>query len=366
MQSMVEGHRRLTRRPVVPPVPLHHPAGGPPPRAGEDLGECEMTLAVTGHEFGPPESYALEEFDPGAPGEGEVRVAIKAAGVSYVDVLTAMGKYQFHPPLPFIPGSEAAGVVEAVGAGVTHLAAGDRVFCGGLGGLFAQANNFRAANMAKVPDAMSFEQAAVFPVNYQTAYYALADRGRARPGETLLVLGAAGGTGYAAIQVGKHLGLRVIASASSPAKRQAALDGGADAVVTTGAEDWRDQVMAANQGKPADLVFDPVGGDALEPAFRCLGYDGRHLVIGFTAGIASLRTNLALLKSASLVGVQMRDHALKRPQEAEAMRRTVMELAGKGIFKPLIAECHPLTDYAVAMQAAFSGKAVGRVVLLME
>ncbi|GGC05362.1 NADPH:quinone oxidoreductase [Novosphingobium endophyticum] len=325
-----------------------------------------MPLAVIGHEFGPPENYVLEEFDPGTPGEGEVRVAIKAAGVSYVDVLTAMGKYQFHPPLPFIPGSEAAGVVEAVGEGVNHLAVGDRVFCGGLGGLFCQANTFRAANMARIPEAMSFEVASVFSVNYQTAYYAIADRARAKPGETLLVLGAAGGTGFAAVQIGRHLGLKVIASASSPEKQAAALAGGADAVVTTGVEDWREQVIAANDGKPVDIVFDPVGGDALEPAFRCLGYDGRHLVIGFTAGIASLRTNLALLKSASLVGVQMRDHALKRPQEANAMRRKVMELAGEGKFNPAIAARHAITDYVAAMNEAFSGTAAGRVVLLME
>ena len=322
--------------------------------------------AVIGRAFGPPESYVLEAFDPGAPGEGQVRVAIKAAGVSYVDVLTAMGHYQFKPPLPFIPGSEAAGVVEAVGPGVTHLAPGDRVFCGGLGGLFAEANLFKAANMVKVPEAMSFEQAAVFAVNYQTAYYALADRGRAKPGETLLVLGAAGGTGYAAIQVGRHLGLHVIASASSPEKQAAALAGGAHAVVTTGAEDWREQVIAANDGKPVDIVFEPVGGEASEPAFRNLGYDGRHLVIGFTAGIAALRTNLPLLKSASLIGVQMRDHALRRPAEAEAMRRKVMELAGEGAFSPAIAERYPLKDYAAAMNAAFSGKAAGRVVLVME
>ncbi|WP_159978218.1 MULTISPECIES: NADPH:quinone oxidoreductase family protein [unclassified Novosphingobium] len=325
-----------------------------------------MILAVIGHEFGPPDSYVLEPFDPGAPGEGQVRVAIRAAGVSYVDVLTAMGQYQFKPPLPFIPGSEAAGVVEAVGAGVTHLSEGDRVFCGGLGGIFAQANVFRAANMARIPEAMSFESASVFAVNYQTAYYALADRARARPGETLLVLGAAGGTGFAAIQVGKHLGLRVIASASTPDKQAAALSGGADAVVTTGAEDWREQVTAANGGLPVDVVFDPVGGDATELAFRTLGYDGRHLVIGFPAGIAALRTNLPLLKSASLIGVQMRDHALKRPAEAEAMRRKVMELAGEGIFSPAIAERFGIKDYAAAMNAAFSGKAAGRVVLTME
>lgn len=325
-----------------------------------------MTLAVIGRQFGPLETYTLEAFDPGSPGEGEVRVAIRAAGVSYVDVLTAMGQYQFKPPLPFIPGSEAAGVVEAVGPGVSHLAVGDRVFCGGLGGVFAQANLFRAANMAKIPAAMSFEAAAVFAVNYQTAYYALADRGRGRAGETLLVLGAAGGTGFAAVQVGRHLGLRVIASASSPEKQAAALAGGADAVVTTGADDWREQVVAANDGKAIDIVFDPVGGPATELAFRTLGYDGRHLVIGFPAGIASLRTNLALLKSASLIGVQMRDHALKRPVEAEAMRRTVIELAGKGSFAPAIAARYPLADYAAAMNAAFSGKAAGRVVLTME
>lgn len=324
-----------------------------------------MPRAVIGHDFGPPERYVLEEFDPGPPGKGEVRVVVKAAGVSYVDVLTAMGKYQFKPPSPFIPGSEAAGVVEALGPGVDNVAIGDRVFCGGLGGVFSEANNFRAANMARIPDAMSFEQASVFSVNYQTAYYALADRGRARSGETLLVLGAAGGTGFAAIQIGKYLGLRVIASASSAEKRAAALAGGADAVVTTGAENWRDQVIEANDGKPIDIVFDPVGGDALEPAFRCLGYDGRHLVIGFTAGIASLRTNLALLKSASLVGVQMRDHALKRPDEAEAMRRKVMALAGEGRFSPLIAARYPIEDYAEAMHAAFSGTVPGRVVLTM-
>jgi NADPH2:quinone reductase len=325
-----------------------------------------MPNAVIADEFGPVESYDLREYDPGHPGEGEVRVAIKAAGVSYVDVLTAMGKYQFHPPLPFIPGSEAAGVVEAIGEGVTNLAVGDRVFCGGMGGLFAQANNFKAANMSRIPDGMAFETAAIFPVNYQTAYYALADRGRAQPGETLLVLGAAGGTGFAAMQMGKRLGLRVIASASTEEKRRAALAGGADAVVETGAQDWRDQIKAANDGKPVDLVFDPVGGDATDLAFRTLGYDGRHLVIGFTGGMTALKTNLPLLKSASLVGVQMRDQALKRPAEAAQQRVKVMEMAAEGCFNPAIAARFALADHAAAMNLAFSGKAAGRVVLLME
>ncbi len=323
------------------------------------------TRAVTCRVFGPPESHSLEPHDPGAPGPGEVRVAIKAAGVSFVDVLTARGEYQFKPPLPFIPGSEYAGVVEGLGDNVTQLGLGDRVFGSGMGGIFAEAGLFRAANVSLVPEAMTLEEAAVFPVNYSTAYHALADRARASAGETLLVLGAAGGTGFAAVQMGKHLGLKVIASASSEAKRAVALSGGADAVVETSAADWRQQVAAANDGKPVDIVFDPVGGPATELAFRALGYDGRHLVVGFPAGIPALRTNLALLKSASLIGVQMRGQALERPDEAKATRQRVMELAARGLFHPAIARRYPLEQFAIAMDEAFAGTLAGRIVLTM-
>jgi len=324
-----------------------------------------MPRAIVGHQFGPPEAYVLEEFDPGAPGPGQIRVAIKAAGISFVDVLTARGEYQFKPPLPFIPGSEYAGVVEALGEGVTNFAVGDRVFGSGMGGIFAEAGLFNASNVSRIPDSMEFAEAAVFPVNYQTAWHALVDRAQAKAGETLLVLGSAGGTGYAAVEVGKHLGLHVIASASSAEKRAAAIAGGADATVETGAADWRDQVKVANQGKEIDIVFDPVGGDATELAFRTLGYGGRHLVIGFPAGIAALKTNLPLLKCASLIGVQMRGHAINRPEEAAANRIKVMELAGLGNFHPAIAARYPMADYARAMNEAFSGKAAGRVVLEM-
>lgn len=324
-----------------------------------------MPRAVIADQFGPPESYQLREFDPGPPGPGQVRVAIKVAGISYVDVLTAMGKYQFLPPLPFIPGSEYAGVVEALGEGVTSHAVGDRVNGSGMGGIFAEVNNFPAANVHKVPDGLSMEAAAIYPVNYLTAVHALVDRGRARAGETLLVLGAAGGTGYAAIQVGKYLGLRVIASASSADKQAAALAGGADAVVTTGANDWREQVKAANGGKPVDLVFDPVGGDATDLAFRTLGYDGRHLVIGFPAGIAALKTNLPLLKSASLVGVQVRGTGIDRPELLDACRVTVANMVAKGLVSPAIARRYALEDFAPAMNEAFAGKAAGRIVLVM-
>jgi NADPH:quinone reductase len=325
-----------------------------------------MPRAVIGDAFGPPETYRLVEHDPGVPGPGEVRVAIKAAGVSYVDVLTAMGDYQFKPPLPFVPGSEFAGLVEALGEGVTTLKLGDRVFGSGLGGMFAESGLFKVGNVNRVPDAMSLAEAAVFPVNYLTAYHALAQRGRAHPGESLLVLGAAGGTGFAAVQVGKHLGLKVIASASSDTKRAVALTGGADAVVETGADDWRKQVAEANEGKAIDIVFDPVGGPATELAFRTLGYDGRHLVIGFPAGIPALRTNLALLKCASLIGVQMRGQALERPEAAQANRQLVMNLAERGIFHPAIARQYPIEQFAVAMEEAFAGEVAGRIVMTME
>jgi NADPH:quinone reductase len=325
-----------------------------------------MPKAVIADQFGPPESYQLREYDSGPPGPGQVRVAIKAAGISYVDVLTAIGKYQFTPPLPFIPGSEFAGVVEAVGEGVAKLAVGDSVNGSSMGGIFAEVNNFPAANVNQVPHGLDFFEAAVYPVNYLTAWHALNDRGRAQRGETLLVLGAAGGTGFAAIQVGKYMGLRVIASASSPDKRAAALAGGADAVVETGAEDWRDQVKAANHGKAIDLVFDPVGGNATDLAFRTLGYDGRHLVVGFVAGLTALKTNLALVKRASLVGVEVRGAGIERPELMEAGRRKVVEMVEAGAVKPAIARRYPLSDYAAAMNEAFSGKAAGRIVLVME
>jgi NADPH:quinone reductase len=325
-----------------------------------------MPRAVIGREFGPPESYLLEEYDPGPPKAGEVRIAVKVAGISYVDVLTAMGKYQFKPPLPFIPGSEYAGVVEAVGEGVREFAPGDRVLGSAMGGIFLEANNFVASNVNHVPEGMALEAAAIFTVNYMTAYHALVQRGRAKSGETMLVLGAAGGTGFAAIQLGKYLGLRVIASASSSEKQTAALAGGADAVVTSGAPDWRDQVKSANSGKAIDIVFDPVGGEATELAFRTLGFDGRHLVVGFPAGIASFKSNLPLLKSGSLVGVHMRHFSMERPQEAAANRAAVMGLVKQGVVNPIIARRYRVQDYAAAMNEAFSGKAAGRIVLVME
>jgi NADPH2:quinone reductase len=214
-----------------------------------------------------------------------------------------------------------------------------------------------------VPDALSLEEAAVFPPSYTTGFHALVDRGRLQPGETLLVLGAAGATGVAAIQIGKALGARVIASASSQAKRDIALAAGADAAVDTRSPTWRDDVKAASDGRGIDVVFDPVGGDMTDPAFRSLGYDGRYLVVGFTGGISSLKTNLPLVKTASMIGVQLRVSMQERPELAAAATRAILEGAAAGTLAPVVGKTYPIEDYAAAMNDAFEGKTAGRVVI---
>ena len=325
-----------------------------------------MPRAIISNEFGPPEAYKIEDYDPPEPGKGEIQVAVKAIGISYVDVLTAEGKYQVTPPLPFIPGSECAGIVEKVGEGVTHLKVGDPVMGSSFGGVFVTAGTFRASSFNKVPDSLTMEQAAVFPPSYLTACHALIDRGRLQSGETLLVLGAAGATGIAATQIGKALGARVIASASTEEKRALCLANGADAVVNTRSETWRDEVKAAGEGKAVDVVFDPVGGDMTDPAFRSLGYDGRYLVIGFTGGISTLKTNLPLVKTASLIGVQVRTFGMNEPEKMAATHAKVMELAGQGLLKPAIGKVYAFEDYVAAMNDAFGGKTAGRIVMTTE
>ncbi|MDO9363457.1 MAG: NADPH:quinone oxidoreductase family protein [Sphingopyxis sp.] len=325
-----------------------------------------LPRAVRSDELGPPENYALVDHDPGPPSPTQVSISIRAAGISFVDVLTANGGYQVKPPVPFIPGSECAGVVTAVGADVTGLAVGDKVVGSGWGGMFAEAVNLPARTVRKMPEALSFAEAAVFPVSYATAWHALADRGSLKAGETLLVLGAGGATGYAAVQVGKHLGAHVIGSASSEAKRALAVAGGADAVIDARGADWRDQVKAANGGKGVDVVFDPVGGDATDPAFRSLAWNGRHLVIGFPGGIAALRTNLPLLKGASLIGVDIRQFGIFEPEKSEANRDTLFALAAKGVLRPAIAQTYKLEDFRAAMEDAAAGTSAGRIVLTMD
>ena len=318
--------------------------------------------AVVAREFGPPESFSIEEVPLPQPGPKQVRVSVRAAGISFVDSLLGKGLYQVKPELPFTPGTEFAGVITAMGAGVEGLKVGDRVCAGGMAGGFAEEALAPASRAIKLPDSMDFHEGSIFRVSYATAYYSLVQRGQLQPGETLLVLGAAGATGLAAVQVGKALGARVVASASSPEKRAMAMSAGADAAVEARADDWRDQVRAAAP-KGVDVVFDPVGGEAMEPAFRSLGWRGRHLIVGFVGGIAKLPTNLALVKGASLVGVDIRQFGLNEPQTAAANIAAILKLHGEGKLKPPIGAVYPFERFAEAMNAVSTNEVVGRVIL---
>lgn len=320
--------------------------------------------AVIAEELGPVENYSLRAHDPGPPGPGQVRIAVKAAGVSFVDVLVSQGRYQAKPATPFIPGSECAGVVEAVGEEVQGFAAGDKVVATGWCGMFADVVNAPAGVVWPMPDGLAFEAAAVTAVSYATAWHALVDRGELKRGETLLVLGAGGATGLAAVQLGVHLGARVIASASTSAKREVALAGGAQLAIDARSPTWAEEVKTATGGKGVDVVFDPVGGESTERAFRRLGWKGRHLVVGFPAGIAALPTNLPLLKSASLVGVNLSGLAQAEPALAHANHRKVLALAAEGVIRPQIARTYRLAEYAQAMADAARGDSAGRIVLL--
>ena len=323
--------------------------------------------AVMVHAFGPAGGFALETHDPGPPGAGHVRITVHAAGVSFADVLVAAGKYQLKPPLPFVPGSEFSGVIEAVGVDVDPARVGERVCVSGFGMAFGTAAVAPAQRAVPIPDEMSFAEAAVFRVSYATAYYALVQRGQLRPGETLLVLGAGGAVGYAAVQIGKRLGAAVVASASTPEKRALAAAGGADMAIDSTAADWRALVRAAQGGRGVDVVFDPVGGAATEPAFRSLAWAGRLLVIGFAAGeIAKLPVNLALLKGASLVGVDIRQMDEFEPALAAANLQALFALYREGGLRPPIGHIYPLEDFATAMEDVRSGQRAGRVVLRMR
>ena len=324
-----------------------------------------IARAVVGDELGPLENYRLRSHDPGPPAPGQVRIAVEAAGVSFVDVLVAQGRYQARPATPFIPGSECAGVVEALGEGVDAFTVGQRVLATGWHGVFGEVMNAPAATVWPAPARLSFEEAAVLTVSCATVWHALVDRAALQPGETLLVLGAGGATGLAAVQLGVWLGARVIASASSDGKRALALGSGAHAAVEARADDWRDQVRAANAGRSVDVVFDPVGGAATEAAFRSLAWNGRHLVVGFPGGVASLPTNLPLLKGASLVGVNLGGLALADPDRARDNHLRVLTLAEAGVFRPVVARTYPLEAFAQAMAAAAAGQEAGRIGLTM-
>ena len=319
--------------------------------------------AVVARAFGEPERFAIERLARPAPQPGEVRVAIRAAAVNFVDGLVASGRYQVRPALPFTPGGEFAGVVEALGDGVTDVELGTAVCGSGLNGAFAEAVVMPANALSPLPDGMDFIEGSTFRVGNATAMNALVQGAAVQAGETVLVLGAGGGVGYAAIGIARALGARVIASASSEAKRSLAMAAGAQVAISADAPDWRDQVKAAAP-RGIDVVVDPVGGDATEAAFRSLAWGGRHLVIGFANGaIPALPTNLALVKGLRLIGVNIREFNLRQPAESAANMRRLNALWRDGALMPMPASVLPLTRFAEAMRLAGQRDRVGRIVL---
>ncbi len=315
--------------------------------------------------FGGPDVLALREVaDPPPPGPGELQVRIRARGVQFVDVLMLAGTYQFRPEPPFIPGNEAAGEVVAVGPGVTGFAVDDRVMIRQRVGAFAEYGNAAAALADKVPDGMSLEAAGVFRGAYATAYHALLQRGRLAAGEWVLVHGAAGGIGIAAIQVAKLFGARVIATASSAAKRAACLEEGADHAIDY-AGGFVDQVKALTGGRGVDIVYDPVGAKVGEDSLRCLAWGGRLLILGFLGGGPStIRSNYLLIKGIDAVGVRIGGLQEANPALAQANMRTIVQLAADGKLRPRISHRFPLEQAADALRAVIARAVIGKAVLL--
>jgi NADPH2:quinone reductase len=315
--------------------------------------------------FGGPEVLALRDVpDPPPAGSGEIQVRIGARGVQYVDVLMLAGKYQFRPEPPFIPGNEAAGVVTAVGAGVTDFKVGDRVMSRHTLGACAELGNAKAALCDKVPDGMSIEQAGVFRGAYATAYHALLQRGRVVAGEWVLVHGAAGGIGIAAIQVAKVFGAKVIATASTEAKRAACVEEGADHAI-----DYRggfvDKVKELTGGRGVDVVYDPIGDKVAEESLRCLAWGGRLLILGFLGGgPTNIKTNYLLIKGIDAVGVRIGGLNEANPALAIANMKTLTELARQGKLKPRISHRFRLDQTAEALQAVIDRAVIGKAVVV--
>ena len=316
--------------------------------------------------FGGPEVLALRELpDPPPPGPGEVQVRMSARGVQYVDVLMLAGKYQFRPEPPFIPGNEAAGEVVAVGEGVARFKIGDRIMNRMRLGAFGTLANSKEIDCDPVPAAMSLEEAAVFRGAYHTAYHALIQRGRLQAGEWVLIHGAAGGIGIAAIQVAKLFSAKVIATASTDEKRAICLEEGADYAIDyrEGFRDRVKEITGAHDG--VDICYDPIGAHVFDESLRCLAFGGRILVLGFLGGGPSTpRTNYLLIKCLEVIGVRLGGAIDHKPELGRANARLLVELAGEGKLKPRISHSFPLERAADAVQAVIDRKVIGKAVLV--
>jgi NADPH2:quinone reductase len=319
------------------------------------------------HEFGPPETLTRIEMDSPTPKANEALVQVSAAGVGFVDGLMVQGLYQVKPPLPYYPGNEFAGVVVSVGEDVSTLAPGDRVLGMAGNGAFADAVAVAETKLVKLPTNLSVDVAAGFFINYATALYGLRDCGQLQAGETVLILGAAGGVGSAAICVAKAMGATVIAAASSPSKRAAALSFGADHCVDYTSDSWRDELKALVGNGGLNMVYDPVGGDKSEPSFRSLAPGGRFLVVGFAAGgIAKIPLNLPLLKRSAIVGVDWGGEMRANPAINDELMATLMQWIDEGKLHPAPVQVRPMQDYQEALKDQLAGRVLGKLVLSNE
>ena len=297
------------------------------------------------------------------PQAGDVLVRVKAAGVNFPDLLMSQGKYQFKPELPFTLGMEAAGIIEAIGEGVTGWAPGDEVIGGNKTGAYAEYTVLPAAGLSRKPSAFSFAEAAAFPAAYLTAYVALVRRANLQPGETLLVHGASGGVGLAAVDVGKLLGATVIATSASDAKLEKVLECGADYAINV-TQGFRDKVKTLTGGRGADVIFDPVGGDVFDESVRCIAFDGRLLVVGFTSGrIPSVNVNMPLIKGFSVVGVRAGEYGRRFPDKGRENQAAIRQWAEDGKVHPHVFRELPLDDWREAWRLLTDREVVGKVIL---
>jgi NADPH:quinone reductase len=322
-----------------------------------------MPMAVVCRELGPPEGLRLETFASLPLVVGQVRVAVRAAGINFPDILMAAGEYQLKPPLPFTPGVEAAGdVVELNDA--KGVAVGDKVIVKMRHGAYCDEAVVTPSQLVPLPSTFDYAEGATFLAGHGTAYHALIDRGQVKPDEVLLVHGAGGGVGLAAVEMGKMLGATVIAAASSEEKLAIAKARGADHLVLYAREPFRDAVKRITDGRGADVVFDPVGGEVFENSMRCINWGARLLIIGFTGGIGLAKTNLLMIKGASVLGVRAGEAVRKNPALGEVRIKALTEWAEAGKIRPNISHRLPLEDYARAMRLLVDRKAIGRVALI--
>jgi NADPH2:quinone reductase len=321
--------------------------------------------AMIAERWGQPSELRLVERADPVPGAGEVSIDVRAVGCNFFDILMVQGKYQVKPPFPFSPGGEVAGVIRAVGPGVSGLSAGDRVFALiGWGG-YASVAVAPSSMVTRMPDSMPFEHGAGFGIVYQTSYFALVHRAHLLAGETLLVHAAAGGVGLSAVQIGRALGARVLATAGSPAKLEVARAHGAAEAYDYSSPDWVERVKEATGGRGADVIYDPVGGEIFDLSTRCIAFSGRLLVIGFASGtIPTLQLNRVLLKNISIVGLHWGAYRQHEPERVGEATAALFDLYEKGAVRPVVSSTYPLAEAAAALAEIASRRSIGKVVLL--